>query len=138
MSVTPNADTNPPHHLTDVGEMVFNFLDSHGYDGLANLREECGCGFKPDAQEVTPNFPPCGNFNPNCRPAFLVTFPASTRAKDPFSSTPRRARKRNTPPAKLTRAPTAKHRETVTATATGHDARKSSRAAIPGGRLPVN
>ena len=75
MSVTPNADTNPPHHLTDVGEMVFNFLDSHGYDGLANLREECGCGFKPDAQEVTPNFPPCGNFNPNCRPAFLVTFP---------------------------------------------------------------
>ena len=46
------------------GEILITWLRKHGYNGLANLDLECGCGLDSD------DFVPCGYLGADCQPAY--------------------------------------------------------------------
>jgi hypothetical protein len=48
-----------------VEEIVTDWLKGHGYDGLCNSQEECGCSLN--------NFIPCGEIGHDCEAAYEVS-----------------------------------------------------------------
>ena len=55
------------------GEIIATWLREHGYAGLCNPEQECGCGLD--------DLIPCGEYFGDCEPAYLRTATEEEKAE---------------------------------------------------------
>jgi len=48
--------------IVDVGDIVAEYIEKNGYDGLCNVDSECGCTLE--------DWIPCSDLSENCRPGW--------------------------------------------------------------------
>ena len=53
--------------IMDVGDIVAEYLEAHGYDGLCNIDAECGC--------TLDDWIPCQCLSENCLPGWKAPCP---------------------------------------------------------------